>query len=238
MMPPGPESHRDHTRRVKRMFEDIAARYDCMNRLMTFGHDGRWRRFVVMAADPPPGSRLLDVGCGTGRIALAALRRHPSVTVVAADFAPAMMHQGRRALGKRQPLWCAADALRLPFADRSFDAVTSGYLLRNVLSPEQALTEQVRVLKPGGSLVCLDTSPPPAGPLRPLILFHLLVLIPWLGQVVAGDKPAYTYLPRTTQTFLEPEQLAAAMRRAGLHRVVYRRFMWNTQVVAAGRKPR
>lgn len=220
------------------MFEGIADRYDCMNRLMTLGHDTRWRRFVVMAAAPPPGGRLLDLGCGTGRIAAAALRRDASVTVIAADFAPAMMLEGRLALGKRQPLWCAADALCLPFPDQRFDAVTSGYLLRNVLSPEQALQEQVRVLKPGGRLVCLDTSPPPPGPLRPLIEFHLLVFIPWLGRVVAGDREAYTYLPRSTQAFLEPEQLAAAMRRAGLLRVCYRRFMWNTQVVAAGLKPR
>jgi demethylmenaquinone methyltransferase/2-methoxy-6-polyprenyl-1,4-benzoquinol methylase len=219
------------------MFGRIAGRYDLMNRLMTFGRDGAWRRHVVAEAAPGPGARLLDLGTGTGDIAFEALGQAGRLTVVGADFTLAMMQVGRRRPGGERVLWCGADALRLPFADASFDAVTSGYLLRNVPDQLAAFREQARVVRPGGRVVCLDTSPPPRGPMRPLVRFHLRFVIPLLGRIVAGDAEAYRYLPETTRRFKTPEELASLMRQAGLTGVGWKRFMFGTIAVHAGMKP-
>jgi demethylmenaquinone methyltransferase/2-methoxy-6-polyprenyl-1,4-benzoquinol methylase len=119
-------------RDVRAMFDRIAGRYQVMNALMTFGRDRAWRRAVVRSAALPPGGRLLDLASGTGDIALEALRHDPAGSVTAVDFSLEMMRVGRRRPGGARIGWCAADALALPFADATFDAVTSGYLLRNV----------------------------------------------------------------------------------------------------------
>ncbi|MCZ7542727.1 MAG: class I SAM-dependent methyltransferase [Anaerolineae bacterium] len=134
--------------------------------------------------------------------------------------------------------WVEADALALPFADATFDAATSGYLLRNVIDPTAAFREQARVVKPGGRVVCLDTSPPPENALRPFIMIHLRYVIPLLGRLVAGDSAAYNYLPESTQAFKTPEELAAIMRAAGLVDVRYRPFMFGTMAVHVGARPK
>jgi demethylmenaquinone methyltransferase/2-methoxy-6-polyprenyl-1,4-benzoquinol methylase len=220
------------------MFDRIAGSYQRMNALMTFGRDRAWRRAVVREAALPPGGRLLDVASGTGDIALEALGRDPSCSVVAADFSLGMMREGRLRPDGGRILWCAADALALPFADASFDAVTSGYLLRNVADRAGAFREQARVVRPGGRVVCLDTSPPPPSPLRPLVRFHLRRVIPLLGRLVAGDRPAYAYLAASTEGFKSPAELAAIMRGAGLVDVRHRSFMGGSIAVHTGTRPR
>jgi len=219
---------------VRAMFDRIAGRYQLMNALMTFGRDRAWRRAVVLAAALPPGGRLLDLASGTGDIALEALRLDPAARVTAADFSLEMMRVGRRRPGGVRIAWCAADALALPFADASFDAVTSGYLLRNVADRVGAFREQARVVKPGGRVVCLDTSPPPASMLRPLVRLYLRRIIPLLGRLIAGERSAYAYLSASTEGFKTPEELAAIMREAGLVEVGCRRFMAGTIAVHAG----
>jgi demethylmenaquinone methyltransferase/2-methoxy-6-polyprenyl-1,4-benzoquinol methylase len=215
----------ERARYVQGMFTRIAHRYDLMNRLMTAGQDAAWRREVIRLARLPSQGRLLDLGAGTGDLAQEALRQAPGCAVIAADFTLAMMRQGRqRAYGKR-PAWSAADALQLPYDDGSFDAVVSGFLLRNVSDLPLALREQRRVLKPGGRLVALDTTRPPRNLLRPLINFHLHRLIPALGRLVSGQADAYTYLPDSTASFLEAEGLAVALRQAGFRQVGFQRRM-------------
>jgi demethylmenaquinone methyltransferase/2-methoxy-6-polyprenyl-1,4-benzoquinol methylase len=218
------------------MFGRIAGRYDRMNAVMTLGRDRVWRRRVVDVAALPPEGRLLDIGTGTGGIALAARERFDRLTVVAADFTPEMMAVGRRAPDGRRVCWCAADALALPFADAGFDAVVSGYLVRNVTGLDRLFAEQFRVLKPGGRLVCLDTTPP-RGPLAPLIRFHFKRIIPLMGQWVGGDRGAYTYLPESTRAFATPEALAARLIRAGFVQVRWRTFMFGTMALHAAVKP-
>jgi demethylmenaquinone methyltransferase/2-methoxy-6-polyprenyl-1,4-benzoquinol methylase len=224
-------------RDVQAMFARIAGRYRLMNALMTFGRDRAWRRAVVRDAALPPGGRLLDLASGTGDIALEALRQDPTARVTAADFSLEMMRVGRRRPGGGRVAWCAADALALPFADATFDAVTSGYLLRNVADRAGAFREQLRVVRPGGRVVCLDTSPPPDSPLRPLVLFHLRRVIPLLGRLITGDGSAYAYLSASTEGFKAPDELAAIMREAGLTSVTYRRFMAGTIAVHVGTRP-
>jgi len=219
------------------MFSQIAGQYDLMNTLMTFGQDRIWRRCVVREARLPRDGRLLDAGAGTGSIALEAKTQNPTLDITASDFTLAMMQVGRLRTGGDRIKWCAADALDLPFAANHFNAVTSGYLIRNVADAQRAFAEQYRVLKPGGRVVCLDTSPPPEGPLKPLILFFLKKLIPILGQVISGNRSAYTYLPESTETFMTPGELAAGLTAAGFQGVRYRQFMLGTMAVHVGTKP-
>jgi demethylmenaquinone methyltransferase/2-methoxy-6-polyprenyl-1,4-benzoquinol methylase len=219
------------------MFDRIARRYDAMNHLMTLGQDRVWRRCVVCQVGLPAGGRMLDVGAGTGSIASDAVRRGGSVSAVAADFSFQMMRAGRGTRPHRRVRWCAADALDLPFPDNTFDAVTSGYLIRNVSDPIRAFQEQCRVAKSGAPIVCLDTSPPGKNLARPLVLFHLKWVIPMLGGLIAGQRAAYTYLPDSTRAFQTPEQLAGTMRSAGLVKIAYRGFMFGTIAVHVGRKP-
>jgi demethylmenaquinone methyltransferase/2-methoxy-6-polyprenyl-1,4-benzoquinol methylase len=179
----------------------------------------------------------LDAGTGTGRIGQEALEHDPQITVVGSDFSLEMMQVGKRRHHGDHLLWCAGDALHLPFKSACFDVVTSGYLIRNVSDALLAFAEQIRVLKPGGRVVCLDTSPPPDQFFREVILFFLNAIIPFLGQLVSGNRSAYTYLPESTKGFFTPKQLAHIMRTAGLVNVMYRKFMFGIIAVHVGTKP-
>lgn len=220
---------------VQAMFGRIAERYNLMNRLMTFGQDVRWRKFVVQKAALRPGQKLLDLATGTGDIAFDALDN--DVYVVGADFALPMMHVGQTLKRGGEVDWVGADALRLPFPDNSFDAVTHGYLLRNVIDIPQALREQLRVLKPGGRVVVLDTTPPKRNWMRPFIMLHLRYGIPLLGRLISGNPDAYKYLPESTQAFKNPDELGALLLEAGFEDVRYRLFMFGTMAVHWAVKP-
>jgi demethylmenaquinone methyltransferase/2-methoxy-6-polyprenyl-1,4-benzoquinol methylase len=224
-----------HPRAVQDMFARIAGRYDLMNRLMTAGRDQAWRRRVVDLAALPSGGCLLDLGSGTGAIAFEALRRRPDALVVGADFTLEMMRLGQRRAAPT-PAWVGADALRLPFPENTFDAVTSGFLMRNVVDVEAGFAEQRRVVKPGGRVVCLETSPPPDNALRPFIDFYLQRVIPVLGHLVTGQAEAYRYLPACTRAFLTPEALGAIMEGVGLRQVRYERWMFGTIAILVGVK--
>ena len=219
------------------MFARIARRYDLINRIITFGRDRDWRRWVVDRAELPPGGRLLDVGAGTGDIAVEAMGRTAGASVIAADFTLEMMEVGRRRPGGKGIRWCQADALRLPFRDASFDAVTSGYLIRNVTDARLAFREQLRVVKPGGRVVCLDTCPQMGGIMAPLVRVHMGVMIPLLGRIISGDRWAYRYLPESTSQFMTPRRLASVMGEAGLSHLTYRTFMMGTQMVHVAVRP-
>jgi len=222
---------------VRAMFARIARRYDLLNRLMTFGRDRAWRREAVAALKLERGARLLDIGAGTGDLAFTARSVQPAARVVACDFTREMLDQGRARPGAAAVDWVLADAVALPFAARTFDAAVSGFLLRNVVDLDRALREQLRVLKPGGRLAALDTTPPRPGPLAPLARFQLRYVIPALGRLVAGDSAAYRYLPATTEAFASAERLAERMAAAGLRQVAFRRRMLGTIAIHHGRKP-
>ena len=222
---------------VQDMFARIAGRYDLMNRLMTFGQDIRWRRTVISLAQLPPGSRLLDIATGTGEIALEGLSQTPGLQAVGGDFTIEMMQVGKRIPARQYIRWVGADTLRLPFPDAAFDAVTSGFLMRNVIDVEAAFAEQMRVTKPGGWVVVLESSPPKENLLRPFILIHLNVIIPALGRFITGEMEAYRYLPDSTQQFRDPEAVAMVMRQVGYANVSYRLFMFGTIAIHAGQKP-
>jgi len=223
---------------IRHMFAGIADSYDLLNRLMTFGQDRVWRQCAVKAARVSKGGRLLDTGTGTGSIALESLQGDATLSVVGSDFTPEMMMIGRQRRNGDKIFWVAADGQALSFPDACFDAATSGYLIRNVFDRRRAFEEQLRVVKPGGRIVCLDTSPPTNGPFLTAILFFLNRVIPLLGKIFADNPEAYTYLQQSTQNFLTPAEVAAIMRSAGLQNVRYQRFMFGTIAVHIGIRPK
>lgn len=221
---------------VQSMFARIAGRYDVMNRLMTFGQDISWRKQVIALAQLPRGGALLDLGTGTGDLAFEALHRDSTLRAVGGDFTLEMMRVGQTRPAGPSVRWSATDALHLPFPNNTFDAVTSGYLMRNVIDVKRGWAEQYRVLKPGGRVVCLDTTPPPRNVLYPFINFHLHVVIPMLGRFITGASDAYTYLPDSTENFLSAEKLAERMTEVGFKDVDFKRLMLNTMAIHWGQK--
>jgi demethylmenaquinone methyltransferase / 2-methoxy-6-polyprenyl-1,4-benzoquinol methylase len=232
-----PNQQQEHSLQVKSMFARIARRYDLMNRLMTAGQDVRWRKEVIRRAALPENGSLLDLGTGTGDLALESLRQRTNSRAFAADFTLEMMRVGQGRIENERLSWCGADALNLPFASNSFDAVVSGFLMRNVSDVPQALREQVRVLKPGGRLVILDTTRPRPNLLSPLVQIHLKYVIPALGALVTGQAEAYRYLPESTRRFLAAEQLALSIQEAGLESTAFRVMMFGTTAIHWGIKP-
>jgi demethylmenaquinone methyltransferase/2-methoxy-6-polyprenyl-1,4-benzoquinol methylase len=220
---------------IRKMFESISDRYDLLNTLITFGRDRSWRKHVVKKASLRKDSLLLDVGTGTGGILREALLSNGSIKAFGADFTIEMMLAGSKR--ENRISWCCADALNLPFPDSVFDAVTSGYLIRNVTDISRAFTEQVRCVKPGGRIVCLETSPPPNNFLRPFILVYLKFIIPTLGFIFAGNKNAYRYLTSSTEAFKTPEELSSIMNDAGLKDINLKKFMFGTIAVLSGVRP-
>jgi demethylmenaquinone methyltransferase / 2-methoxy-6-polyprenyl-1,4-benzoquinol methylase len=216
-------------RYVADMFGRIAARYDLMNTLMTGGRDHAWRRFTASLVT---GGRVLDVGTGTGKLAMAIRDGAPRATVVGVDFTLPMLLAAPQDLALAQ-----ADALRLPFANETFDAVTSAFVVRNLADVARGVAEQVRVLRPGGKLVILETTPGPRGPLRVVFEVYFRRVVPRVGALVAGDASAYTYLPESTLTFLEPGRLADVLSGAGLEGVRSRTLAFGSVAVTYGRKP-
>jgi demethylmenaquinone methyltransferase/2-methoxy-6-polyprenyl-1,4-benzoquinol methylase len=199
------------------MFDRIAPVYDAMNRTMTAGLDQRWRR-ATAAAVVRPGDRVLDACCGTGDLALADERAGGKVTGL--DFSGAMLVRARRKSSSVE--WIEGDAMSMPFADASFDAVTVGFGIRNVPELDAGLAELRRVLRPGGRLGILEITTP-RGLLRPFYRVWFDGVVPLLGKVLPGGK-AYSYLPASVRRFPGADELAARVRTAGFDAVEYRLF--------------
>jgi demethylmenaquinone methyltransferase/2-methoxy-6-polyprenyl-1,4-benzoquinol methylase len=221
---------------VRHIFSTIARRYDLMNRLMTGGRDQAWRRYVVTLAQLPPGGRLLDVATGTGDIGYEALRQAPDARVVGVDFTHEMMLVGQQKRSRDTMEFVEGDAGRLPFADDVFDAVTSGFAMRNMTDITAAFAEQRRVARPGGRIICLETTPPAGGLWGALYRLYFFRLVPIVGGLISGQPEAYTYLPHSTERFPPPDGLKGIMESVGLRHVRYRLLMWGTVAVHTGIK--
>ena len=218
---------------VSKMFDAVAGRYDAMNRLMTFGLEPRWRRDVLRAVGPGPGMRILDLAAGTGASTAAFARA--GATTIACDFSAGMLAEGRR----RHPelTFVGGDALRLPFADGAFDAVTISFGLRNVASVEQALVELGRVTRPGGRLVVLETATPPARFMRAGNRLYTGRIMPRLARLFSSDPSSYAYLAESAADWLTQPQLAAAMRAAGWEQVAWRDLMLGVVAIHSAARP-
>jgi demethylmenaquinone methyltransferase / 2-methoxy-6-polyprenyl-1,4-benzoquinol methylase len=221
---------------VQDVFTRIAPHYDLMNRLMTGGRDIAWRRQVIRRAQIPPHGQVLDLGAGTGDLSREALRQQPTCHLTAGDFTFEMMRTGKKHSGEAIR-WSCTDALHLPFPDETFDALISGFLLRNVVDLNQALREQFRVLKPGGHMVSLDTTRPRRSLLSPFIHFHMHQVIPFLGELLTGSRDAYVYLPDSSENFLLAEDLLARIQAAGFESSGFQRLMMGTVAIHWAHKP-
>lgn len=203
------------------MFDAVAARYDRMNAVMTMGQERRWRSVVARELDVQHGDRVLDLAAGTGAssVPIAAM----GAQAVACDFSLGMLEVGTT--HHPQLKFVAGDALRLPFADRAFDAVTISFGLRNVSNVDVALAELARVTRPGGRLVVLETSAPLRQPLRAGHHFYVERLLPRLARLVASNDEAYEYLAESVGVWPGPGALAAQIGAAGWTRVGWRQLM-------------
>ncbi len=211
---------------VQRMFSSIARYYDLNNSLLSLGLHHSWKRKAVGFLSPNDCS-VLDVGAGTADLALlTAQHLGGKARIIAADLNKPMLAIGvekvRAATLQRQIVCVQANAERLCVPDASFDAVTTGFCMRNVADLSQALQEIKRVLKPGGRLICLEFSRPVVSWLRRLYDWYSFTLLPWIGTRVSGDTTGvYQYLPASIRTFPNQEDLARLMRETGFKQVDY-----------------
>jgi demethylmenaquinone methyltransferase/2-methoxy-6-polyprenyl-1,4-benzoquinol methylase len=159
-----------------------------------------------------------------------------SVKPVGADFSIGMLEEARKRFGEKPIVWQSCDANNLPFADDVFDAVTFGYLLRNVDDSTRVLSEVFRVMKPGGRVVCLDTTPPARNLLYPFLRFYFRFCIPALGRMIADDESAYAYLTGSTMQFHRADELEDLFRKAGFRKVGFKKFMFGTIAIHWGEK--
>lgn len=204
----------DKPRVVEAMFDRIAPRYDALNRLLTFRMDVRWRRRAVRTLALPEASRVLDLACGTGDLCRALVETgHDPVGV---DFSAGMLH----AAHTDAPL-VRADAMQLPFADATFDAVTCGFALRNFAALAPVLAECARVLRPGGRVALLDVAEPESPLARSVHGAWFRHVVPFVGGVVS-DRAAYRYLPASTAYLPPLPELLALVVSAGIVEVARR----------------
>ncbi len=232
----GPDAFRRTPGAIRGMFDAVAPGYDRMNRLLSLGLDSGWRRAArarLLAGDPLPGSRILDLCCGTGDIAL---RLPPGMRAVGCDFTPAMLHraQDKAAKRRRHVQWVAGDAMRLPFPDRSFDGVTVGFGVRNLPDLPGGLGEMRRVLAPSGRLVVLEFSRPESPGIRLLHRAWLRFAVPALARLAASGRDPYGYLKESILDFPGADNLAGTIRAAGFTAVSWTTRAFGTVAIHSG----
>ena len=235
-------TEREHSARVRAMFAGIAGRYDLLNHLLSGNTDRRWRRLVAKKLEhvlARNGSRVLDVACGTGDLALA-LAESTKARVFGTDFCRPMLEVAARKsipAGTGTIPFVEGDALKLPFSDSSFDAVTIGFGLRNLSSVEDGLKELLRVLKPDGRAAILEFSTPVVPGFRKLFQFYFKRVLPRIGGMVSGSRSAYEYLPDSVSRFPDQSRLAAMMREIGFEDVEYKNLTGGIAAVHLGTRP-
>jgi demethylmenaquinone methyltransferase/2-methoxy-6-polyprenyl-1,4-benzoquinol methylase len=233
----------EHARRVREMFAGIAGRYDFLNHLLSGNTDKRWRRLVAKRLQPVlsiKGASALDVACGTGDLALA-LAEMTGAFVVGTDFCRPMLEIAARKAATTNVSeipFVEGDALKLPFADQSFDAVTIAFGLRNLSSVENGLKELWRVLKPKGRVAVLEFSRPVVPGFRALFQFYFTRVLPKLGGMISGSPGAYEYLPDSVSRFPDQKRLVAMMRDAGFEKTEYQNLTGGIAALHMGTRPR
>ena len=224
------------------MFAAIAGRYDLLNHLLSGNTDKRWRRLVArrlrraLSAD---GACALDVACGTGDLSLALAAEAKGARIIGLDFCRPMLAIAARksAAGLASPAFIEADALKLPFADESFDAVSIAFGLRNLASVEAGLRELRRVLKPGGRAAILEFSTPVVPGFRRLFRFYFTRVLPRIGGIISGSRGAYEYLPDSVSRFPDQNALVSLMRAVGFEEIEYQNLTGGIAALHMGTRP-
>ncbi len=224
---------REREQLVRDVFRRVARRYDLMNDLMSFGIHRLWKRSLAFAVNAGPGQLIVDLAGGTGDVAQRVAGVDRQVVIV--DPSYEMMSVGRET--RHHALrWVAGTAEQMPLPDASADAVTIAFGIRNVTRIEDALAEILRVLKPGGRLLCLEFSKV-VGPLRKPYEFYNRWAIPAIGTMVAGDTSAYRYLVESIRRFPDQETMCGILREAGFTEVWYRNFSMGIAALHFGSRP-
>ncbi|MFI6156067.1 demethylmenaquinone methyltransferase [Kitasatospora sp. NPDC051170] len=205
-------------REVAAMFDDVAAKYDRTNDVLSLGQARAWRRAVTEAVSAGPGDLVLDLGAGTATSSIPFVEA--GAKVVPCDFSVGMLTEGKH----RHPelAFTAGDATRLPFADDTFDLVTISFALRNVQDTVAGLREMLRVTKPGGKVVVCEFSTPTWTPFRTVYTEYLMRALPPLATAVSSDPEAYVYLAESIRAWPDQPSLAALMQEAGWSKVAWR----------------
>ncbi|HEY8205124.1 MAG TPA: bifunctional demethylmenaquinone methyltransferase/2-methoxy-6-polyprenyl-1,4-benzoquinol methylase UbiE [Pyrinomonadaceae bacterium] len=225
----------DHARRVREMFARISPRYDLLNHLLSGNIDKRWRRLVVRKLSPqlPPNAQVLDVACGTGDLSIEIFEA-TQAKVIGLDFCRPMLELAQQKT--REISFVEGDALRLPFADETFDLVTIGFGLRNLSSLESGLRELKRVLKRGGRAAILEFSQPAVPGLRGFVAFYYARVLPRIGGWLSGSRGAYEYLPDSISKFSNQEELAQIMRDTGFDQVSFENLTGGVAALHVGQR--
>ncbi len=231
-----PHRQPDKAERVRKMFDAIAPTYERVNRILSVGRDGYWRRRAVELAAIRPDDRVLDIACGTGDFARAFARAGPA-RVVGIDFAERMLSLAT-ARDNGRLRYCRSDALALPFGDRSFSVVGCAFGVRNLLSLAQGFGEMHRVLSRGGRAVILEFTMPASRLFGGLYGFYFRRVLPRAARWISRDTSgAYDYLPKSVGTFLDAEGLTRALRSSGFDDVEHRALTLGVVTVYLARKP-
>lgn len=235
-------SESEHALRVREMFAGIAGRYDFLNHFLSANIDARWRALVARRLQPTledAEARVLDVACGTGDLSLA-IAEGTKARVVGTDFCRPMLEIAARKVGSgaHSIPFVEGDALKLPFSDDSFDAVSIAFGLRNLSSVKGGLKELWRVLKPGGRAAILEFSRPVVPGFRALFQFYFTHVLPRIGGLVSGSRGAYEYLPESVSRFPDQKGLVALMREVGFAEVEYQNLTGGIAALHLGTRPR
>jgi demethylmenaquinone methyltransferase/2-methoxy-6-polyprenyl-1,4-benzoquinol methylase len=238
--PEGAISESDASKKIREMFTLIAPRYDLLNHLLSFDLDRLWRARVAKLLHPilaRPDTLVLDLCCGTGDLAFA-LARTGQARIVGADFAHTMLVRAKKKCAApasdaqnkaATPMaFLEADAMRLPFADASFDLVTTAFGFRNLANYEAGLREIQRVLKPGGTIAILEFTEPPDNLFGKLYRWYFCEVLSRIGGLISGHPAAYSYLPKSVARFFRPPELASLMTAVGYKSVDYRTWTFGT----------
>ncbi len=205
-------------RAVAAMFDDVARRYDITNDVLSLGQTARWRKQVAAALQPLAGARVLDLAAGTGTSSTPLIRQ--GATVVSCDFSIGMLRQGQAQYPTQ--LFVAGDALALPFADASFDAVTISFGLRNITDHQAGLREMARVTRPGGLLLVCEFSTPTWALFGTVYKEYLMKALPGVAQRVSSNPDAYVYLAESIRAWPDQGQLAGTIAASGWRDVRHR----------------
>jgi demethylmenaquinone methyltransferase / 2-methoxy-6-polyprenyl-1,4-benzoquinol methylase len=240
--PEGANTEADASGKVREMFAQIAPRYDLLNHLLSLQLDRLWRARAAKLLQSIlgcPDALVLDLCCGTGDLALA-LAHAGKARIIGADFAHPMLVRAKEKTAAQTPPagqsavspmpFFEADALRLPFANASFDLVTTAFGFRNLANYEAGLREIQRVLKPGGTIAILEFTEPPDGLWGDFYRWYFCNVLPKIGGLISGQQSAYTYLPKSVARFFRPSELAALLSTVGYQSVNYR--VWTLGTVA------
>ena len=232
--------------RIKNLFSVIARHYDFLNTLLSLKRDKSWRHETVKVSDVKPASKVLDVCTGTGELALAYSDRiGVEGFVIGSDFCFEMLVIGDKklqqpvgAVSNRTTNFLAADTLILPFLDNTFDVVSVGFGIRNVVDLEMGIREMTRVAAPGGRVVILEFTQPVNPLFRSLYYFYFTKILPFIGNLISRNKDdAYGYLPRSVMKFPDCDALKAVMEQCGLTDVQYYRKTLGIVAIHVGKKP-